>query len=207
MGKQRFLGLKAQGYVYFGGDTFVDGETIVVGTKTYELNDTEGDIVAGHVWVDRTVSTAVAIAPKFLAAVNANKPTPGVTAVVDPKAAVMIHLVADARGAAGNMTVSNTVADAPSCVTGDLIGGEAGGTQTEARGEYTVTAADILADNVIIETGLTSPRFKQVEVRTSVGVTKAHTAEVTITGSKIRMNFAGATDMVAGDVVSWECWE
>jgi len=207
MGKQRFLGLKAQGYVHFGGDTFVDGETIVVGNKTYELNDTEGDVVPGNVWVDRSTSTAVAIAPLFLAAVNANKPTPGVTAVVDPKSAVTIRLYADARGAAGNMDVSDTVADAPSCVVGDLISGEAGGTQTEARGEYVVTAVDILADNIIIETGLTSPRFTQIEIRTTAGVIKAATVEKTITGSKIRLNLAGATDPVAGDVIEWSAWE
>jgi len=207
MGKQRFLGLKARGYAYFGGTTFVDGETIVVGNKTYELRDAAAGLGAGNVWVDTSSGVAATIAAAFLAAVNANKPTPGVTASLDTKSNIMVVLVADARGAAGNMTVSNTVADAPSCVTGSLIGGEAGGTQTEARGSHVVTDADVLADNIKIPTGLTSPRFFSIATRTSTGLAKATTALVTVVGAFLDYNFAGATDPVAGDVITWEAWE
>lgn len=206
MGKQRFLGLKAKGYAYFGGTTFVDGEVCVIGNKTYEFDD-DAAVEAGNVLVDISGGTAAAIAAAFLAAVNANKPTPGVTAVIDPKSNVMVHLVADARGTGGNMAVTEDVADAASLVVGALIGGESGGTQTEARGAYTVTASDVLADNIMIPTGLTSPRFATVTTRTAAGVEKAVTAEVTISGGNIRYNFAGATDPVAGDVITWEAWE
>lgn len=206
MGKQRFLGLKAQGLIHFGGTTFLDGETIVVGNKTYELDD-DASVEAGAVLIDISDTTAAVVAAAFIAAFNLNKPTPGVTAVIDPKSNVTVHLIADARGAAGNMTVSDTVADAASCVVSSLIGGEAGGTQTEARGSHTVTASDVLADNIMIETGLTSPRFITVTTRTAAGVEKAVTAEVTVSGSKIRYNFAGATDPVATDVITWEAWE
>lgn len=207
MGKQRFLGLKARGYVYFGGTTFVDDETIVVGDKTYEAQTAEVDVTAGNVWLDISVLTASVIAANFLAAVNANKPTPGVTAVLDTKSNVMVVLVADARGAAGNMTVSDTVSDAASCVVGSLIGGEAGGTQTEARGSHVVTAADVLADNIKIPSSLTSPRFFSITTRSAAGLEKAVTALVTVVGAYLDYNFAGATDPVAGDVITWEAWE
>ncbi len=207
MGKQRFLGLKARGYVYFGGTTFVDGETVVIGNKTYEFNDAIGTLTPGYVFVDTSGGTAALIAAAFIAAVNANKPTPGVTAVADTKTAVMVVLVADARGSGGNMDVSDTVADAASCVVGDLIGGESGGTQTEARGSHTVTAADVLADNILIPTGLTSPRFFSITTRTATGLEKAVTALVTVVGGNLDYNFAGATDPIAGDVITWEAWE
>lgn len=206
MGKQRFLGNRAAGFAYFGGTTFVDGEVCVVGNKTYEFDD-DAAVEAGNVLVDISSGTAAGIAAAFLAAVNANKPTPGVTAVIDPKSNVMVHLVADARGTAGNMAVTEDVADAASLVVGALIGGESGGTQTEARGSYTVTASDVLADNIMIHTGLTSPRYVDLSVRTTAGVPKQHTAEITVSGAYIRFNFAGATDPVAGDVIFWNAWE
>lgn len=206
MGKQRFLGLKAQGFAFFGGTTFVDGEVCVIGNKTYEFDD-DAAVEAGNVLVDISSGTAALIAAAFLAAVNANKPTPGVTAVIDPKSNVMVHLIADARGVGGNMAVTEDVADAASLVVGSLAGGESGGTQTEARGSHTVVASEVTADNIMIETGLTSPRFVDVEIRTAAGVPKAHTAEITVSGSKIRINFAGATDPAATDVIFWNAWE
>lgn len=204
MGKQRFLGLKAQGLIKFASNTLLDTETITIGNKVYEW-DNNAAVTAGRVLVTIGGSATLSAAA-LLAAINANKPTPPVTAVLDAKTATIVRLVADARGIAGNMTVSETVADAGITVT-SLIGGEAGGTQTEARGEYVVLDEDVVADNIDIATGLTSPRFEQVEVVDSTGLTKAHTALVTVSGGFIRINFAGATDLVAGDKVRWSCWE
>jgi hypothetical protein len=204
VGRQRYLGAKAQGLIQFGSNTLVDGETITVGNKVFEW-DNNAAVTAGRVLVTIGGSAALSAAA-LLAAINANKPTPGVTAVLDTKSNVTVRLYADARGVAGNMTVSETITAADITVE-SLVSGEAGGTQTEARGAYTVTDEDVVADNIEIDTGLTSPRFVQVEIRSAAGVPIAHTAEVTVTSGRIRLNFAGAVDPAAGHVVSWSCWE
>ena len=46
-----------------------------------------------------------------------------------------------------------------------------------------------------------------VEIRTALGLVKVPTFTMTISGGNILLTFAGATDMVATDVVTWEAWE
>lgn len=208
MARARYKGAKAQGAIHLANNTILDGETITIGNKVYEF-DNNASVTAGRVAV--TIGGTVAdTATNLIAAINANKPSKPVTAVIDPKNASgqKINLFADQVGAAGNIALAETVADAGCTLSGaTLTGGENAGEQTVARGQYAVVAMDVTADNIMIETGLTSPRYVQVEVRSAAGVPKAHTAEVTISGSKIRLNFAGATDPAATDIVSWVAWE
>lgn len=206
MGKERFLGQKAQGLIRIGGTTILDGETATIGGKVYEF-DTPDGVAAGHVAVSIASGTAAGIAAALIAAINANKPTPGITAVVDPLDTAKIRLIADARGTAGNMAISDTVADGPSLTHHDLINGEAGGTQTEARGDYTVLADDLAGTkSVVVDTGLTSPRFVLAQVRRA-GVLVAFDGALTISGSKLCWADAGSVHLAAGDVITWLCWE
>jgi len=206
MSRVRYFGNKAQGSVYFTNNTFVDGETITIDDKVYEFDD-DAAVTAGHVLVD-IKGTAALTAAEFLAKVNANKPTHPVTAVVDSKDNLMVHLIADKAGVAGNVALAETVTDAGLVISGaTLVGGENAGTQTIARGLYTVTAKDITADHLIIETGLVSPRFFHVETRTAAGLIKDATFLATIVDSKIAIDFAGATDPIAGDTIRWEAFE
>jgi hypothetical protein len=77
-----------------------------------------------------------------------------------------------------------------------------------ARGVYTVTAIDILAGAARIPTGLNTPRFLKVEVRTSAGLKKeAITDLITIDGNDILITVAGGTHVVATDTVTWFAWE
>lgn len=208
MGRVRFWGVKAQGSIRIADfANILDGETIVIGNKTYEWDD-DASVTPGRVAVTIGASDAACIT-NLIAAINANKPTPPVTAAVDSKDANTCRLTCDKVGTSGNMALTESTVDADAVVVSGatLVGGENGGSQRDARGQYTVTDIDVSADQLVIETGLQSPRFVEVQLRTSAGVPKAHTAEVTVSGSKIVLNFAGATDPAAGDVATWEAWE
>jgi len=206
MSRVRYFGNPAQGSISFGSNTIVDGEIITIGDKIYELR-AAGSASAGHVLVG-VGGTATLTAAALVAAINANKPTVPVTASVDPITATVVRLVADAPGAAGNIALLEGVADAGVVVSGaTLVGGENAGTQTVARGKYTVTANDVTATSIVIETGLVSPRFATIETYSSTGAKKTSTGLLTISGSKLLVDFTGSTDHAATDVIVWSAWE
>lgn len=204
-GRLKFKGAKACGAIHLSGQP-ADEEIVTIGDKVFEFDD-DAAITAGRVSVTIGGSAALTAAA-LLAAINANKPTIPVTASADPVDASgsCIRLVADRVGANGNMVLTEAASNLT--VSGaTLLGGENAAIQTPARGAYTLTAIDILADNVMIETGLTSPRFAKVVCRTSAGLRKEITALVTVSGTKIQVAFAGATDPISTDVLTWEAWE
>jgi hypothetical protein len=207
MGRMRYKGNPAQGAIRFGSNTIVDEEYVSIGGKIYEFDD-DAAVTSPHVLV--TIGgSAAATAANLIAAINANKPSPGVTASADPVEAETVRLVADKVGTAGNLALVEAVSDAGITVSGaNMTGGENGGSQKVARGEYVVTALDVLAANVVIETGLASPRFIKLYTRKADGTFfETSTGVVTISGSQIRHDFAGGTDLEAGDTLSWEAYE
>jgi len=206
MARIRFFGRKAQGSVNFADNTFANGDVIVVGNVTYEFR-TSGSAAPGHVQVN-VGGSATLTAAAFLAAVNANPPTIGVTASLDPVTATVVRLYANKVGSAGNVALSITTAGSSSTVSGaTLVGGYNAGTQTEAHGSYTVTAIDVTATNVEIETGLASPVDPIVRYYKSTGEEHLSiTDKLTISGSKIEIGQAGATHLAAGDVIRWQAW-
>jgi len=210
MSRYKFFGGKAVGAIQIKDyANLVDNEVIVIGDKTYQWNDTEGDIDEGNVWLDRGagITTNALAAAEVIAKINANKPTVPVTAVIDPKDTATVHIYADGRGAAGNLEFTTDMSDSGNTIAAEsdlLADGENGGNEILHRGNYTVTAIDVLADNIMIETSLPgTPTHVFVEVRGSTGIPKYHTAKVTVSGTKIRLNFDGATDPAADDVVTW----
>lgn len=207
MGRVRYLGSVAQGAFHLANNTIVDGETFSIGGKTYEFDD-DASVSGTNVLVTIGGSAALTAAA-MIAAINANKPTPGVTASADPVDSATVRLKADDRGAAGNLALAETVSDAGFTKSGaTMTGGENGGTQTPSRGEYVVTAIDVLAGSVVIETGLQTPRFPHLYIRKADGTYAENlTGVVSISGSQIRHDFAGATDLEAGDIIEWSCWE
>ena len=89
-----------------------------------------------------------------------------------------------------------------------MTGGENAGSQTVHRGEYTVTAIDVLATNIVIPTGLTTPRYVEADVRDANGVFKGDiTGQLTVVNGEIHHGFEGATDVVATDRIIWQAWE
>lgn len=217
MGAQRYFGNRAHGVIHLSETATVadvaDGEIITIGSKIYEF-DVTGDGVSGsNVLVLATGSpTAQTLRATLLAAINANKPNIPVSAVVgfaEPALTGIIVIEADAEGIAGNMVFTTTMATGTSSIsgTGNLEYGENGSSQKEARGEWIVSDEDILAAGVQIDTGLSSPRFKQIDVITTAGVFKAWDGACTIVGRELRFDQAGTTDFIAGDKIIWQCWE
>jgi hypothetical protein len=212
MGRQRFFGNKAHGVIYISGTTaydIADGEVIVIGDKTYEWDVAGDGVTAGNVQVDISGDTSAADAIATLVGViNANKPSIPVTAAIHPGFADCAKVIADNRGAAGNLVFTTTMATGTSSITGsgNLQYGENGGSQIEARGTYTVEAEDVLATTICIDTGLASPRFADLTIRTA-GVDLAWDGALTIVGAEIRLDQAGSNDWSAADVITWTAWE
>jgi len=202
----KFKGNKAVGAINFSGQP-VDEEIVTIGDKVFEFDD-DAAVTEGNIAV--TIGgTAALTAAALIAAINANKPSIPVTAEIDSVNATpsTVRLVADRVGSNGNLVLTTDATNVTVSGAGTMLGGENASIQTPARGEYTVQDEDILADCIRIPTGLTSPRFPQAFCRTSAGVAKACTWQMTISGDDILLTFAGATDPVAGDLVGWECWE
>ncbi len=215
MGRVRFFGGKAQGAIQIADFVnLVDAETITIGTpasgseKVFEWDD-DVSVTAPNVLVTIGASDA-ASAINLRDAINANPTVPPVVAFIDPKDTGVVRLAASFRGAAGNHPLATTMTDPDNIVSGAaMTGGENGGSQIVHRGEYVVTALDVVADQLVIETGVpVTARFVEVEIRDATGLVKAHTALVTvINNNRISINFAGATDPAATDVITWQAWE
>ena len=215
MGRQRFFGNKGHGVIFIseaiGVADVVDGEVIVIGTKTYEFDD-DASVGAGNILVDMSgAPDGATVEATLVAAINANKPSVPVTAVAhpgNPAVSGCVLISADARAGAGNMVFTTTMATGTSAISGAglLEFGEDGGSQVESRVEWVVSPEDVLATMIAIETGMNSPRFADATVRTAAGVVKAWDGALTVVGSQIRLAI-GAVAWAATDVVTVTYWE
>ena len=214
MARVRFLGSKAQGSVRIGNNVgLVDAEVISIGDvlpggtgKTYEW-DTPDGVVAGNVAVVIGANAAASIV-NLRDAINATPPVPGVTAFIDPKDTATLRIETDDNGSLGNLAFVETMTDGANVISGaTLLNGESSLNQVAFRGTHIVTANDVSAGNIMISTGATTPRFKLVQVVTSVGANKAVDSLVTVSAGRLRLDFQGGTDPVAGDEVNWLIWE
>lgn len=207
MGRVRFFGIKSNGAIHLANNVLVDGETVTIGDRVYEWDD-NASVTAPNILV--TIGgSAAASAANLIAAINANKPTVPITATVDPVSTVTIRLAGDAQGAAGNLALAETVVDAGLTLSGALMtDGENAGSQTVHRGEYIITAIDVLAANAVIPTGLTTPRHVEADLRDTNGVFREDiTGQLTVVSGEIHHGFEGVTDLVAGDRIIWQAWE
>lgn len=205
-GRLKFKGNKATGSIHLSGQP-ADTGIVTIGDKVYEF-DSNATVTAGRITVTIGGSAALTAAA-LIAAINANKPTIPVTASADPVDASgsRVILTADRVGSNGNMVLTEAATNLTVSGAGTMLGGENGAIQTPARGSYIVEDEDILADCIKIPTGLTSPRFPTVQCLTTAGLVKVPTWLLTISGEFILLTFAGATDPVATDVITWEAWE
>lgn len=213
MGRVKFLGLKAVGAIRLNANP-ADGETVTVGPvpavggvtgKRFEF-DNNALITVGNVSV--TIGGTAALSAIALRdAINANQPTPvGVVAELDPIDVQTVRLYGSQPGAAGNLALVGTGA-AIDVSGAAMTGGENSGNQTLHRGEHVVTALDVAAGNIMIDTGLAGPRFMQVDCFTATGLQKLLTSLTTFNGPRIQLDFDGVTNPVAGDKISWTAYE
>lgn len=209
MGQVRYLGRKAVGTVRIGDVTkLASGQLQVLGDKTFEWR-TSGSAAAGHVGVVVGVDEATC-ATNLAAAINANKPTQGCTAVVDPVDNKVVRIAADAPGSAGNLALTNTVGDA-SYVNGaaTLLGGDNGGKQFVEEGVYVVQAVDVTATNIMIPLEVTNPRNLVCQYRKSTGEEHLSITDKAVISTVGGVTFlkifqAGATHLGSGDEVHYQ---
>ncbi len=209
MGRVRNFGNKAQGMLYFGGaNPTVDDDAVTIGVSVFRIVTAEGDEGAGEIPVVKGVAVANTVAA-LLAAINANPPAPGIVASADPVATTLgIRLIAENPGENGNVDLVVEMTDVLNIGSDDtLVGGVNPGNRTLHSGEYVVTDADVAAASVVIETGLAAPINVQAEVRRSGDLVEALTNLQTVSGSKIKYDATGGTDLAAGDKISWSAWE
>lgn len=213
MGRQRFFGNKAHGVIFIsGGAAFdiLDTEVIVIGNKTYEWDVAGDGVVGGNVAVDISGDTSAADAIATLVGViNGDKPQTPVTAAIHPLNADCAKIISDNRGAAGNQIFTTDMGTGTSSIsgTGLMQYGENGGSQTEQRNDYTVEFEDISALGVVIDTGAQTPRFPNIEVRSSAGAPIAWDGKVVVVGTELHLDQTGAVDLSEGDVITWGSWE
>jgi hypothetical protein len=204
MGRTRYFGGKALVTTIQISDfaALVNTDTITIGDKIYEF----GAGTPGRVQVAIGGSDALTIAALIIA-INANKPTVACTAIVDATNTDYCHVIADARGAAGNLVCAEAMTGATNIISHVLgVGGENGGNQILHRGSYAVTAPDVTATAFRVPTGLASPAHFLFQVRRA-GVQIYVTDAVTVVGGDLVYTFVGATHAAAADVFAWQAWE
>ena len=216
MGRQRYFGNRAQGVIFISETAsvadVVDGEIITIGNKVFEFDD-DAVVSGSNVLVDMSGSpTAAAVRATLIAAINANKPSIPVSAVVgfaEPALTGCIIIQADAEGDAGHIVFTTTMITGTSAIDGLglLQGGENGSSQKEWRACRIVEDEDVLVAGLQFDTGLDSPRFATAVVRDANGVEIAWDGELTRVGREVRMDNGGSVDWAAGHEVVVQCWE
>lgn len=197
-----FPGENAVGVIDFNG-VFEAASTITVGGTVY----TEADTADAPNGVFTNGASAANSATSFAAAVNddTRAASVGITAVVSD-AGDSVVLFADQPGTAGNYAVTTT--SAANATVEDMKSGRDPARKRIMGGNYTVTDQDVLADEINI--GLPfAPSGFVVNLRTSTGLADASTFLATLetTPNRLLLNFAGATDPVAGDIVHYVVFE
>ena len=140
--------VQASGILTFTGVS-VDEDIVTIGTDVYEINDVEGEITAGRIWVDLGDASAAVVVAALVAAVNASA-TEAVTAVNGDGDTV--EIVADVAGVAGNAIVTTTDVTNASWAAAVLengVDGTVGDAATVIVGSlglYVAKAANTIAD-------------------------------------------------------------
>lgn len=175
---------------------------VTIGGVVY-LEADAADAPAG-VWTNG--ATAANSATSLAAAINgdtrSNKP-PVSAFVSDVGDSVIV--VADEPGSAGELAI--TTDSAANATVENMHGSEDNARFEMAMTQYVVTDQDVLADEINLPLSFTPTGFI-VDLLTTAGVTDPATFAATIEASpdRLRLNFAGATDPVAGDIVCAIVW-
>lgn len=201
-----FNGLNAVGVVDFSG-TGEAGMAVTINGVAYTEADT-ADAEDG-VWTNG--ASAANSATSLAAAINGDirYGKPDVAAVVSDEGNSVV-LLATRPGSEFNYTV--TTDSEANCTVENMHGGVDAGRRKVAMVDYVVTAQDVKADECNIVLPFDASGFV-VNARTTAGVNDAHTAAVTLIAAsdgvpaRLRYNFAGATDAIAGDVIHAVIWE
>jgi hypothetical protein len=207
MGLLGFDGNRAYGAGRIGNHAgLADGEEIELGGRVYEW-DSGGGVADGNVAVEIGANAQEDV-ENLVEAINANPPEgKPVTAYVDPIEPTVFRIETDGEGARGNMSFTTTMADPANvidAVDDKLRGGEDGISQQLRRGSYVVSSIDAGAGSLMIPTGVQNPRHLRVDVWAANGRRKTElTTKWSIDQARIKGDWDGAENPVAGDRVEW----
>lgn len=207
MGRVRDAGNKSYGAVRIGDHAnLLDGETITIGDplnggKVFEWDD-DAAVTSGNILVDIGANAAAAI-DNLKAAINAQL-AGKVVAYDDPVETETLRLEAANEGALGNLAFETTMLDSDNIIAAvddALAGGANDLNMARAPLTYTVTALDVLAENLMIPTPFLAPVLGAWRACSSTDVPKYITDIVKVVGTRIQISKNGATNLAEGDKV------
>ena len=178
-----------------------DGETVTIGGEVYEIDTAAapGAITAGNIRVDCNAGVTPTIASAALvAAINANTRL-GLTAVAISVNEVLVFTNND--NAPIGVACSETLAGANNAwAAGAFYGGEASGVRGLRAAQRAPNAQEVALGNMHFVFPFTVVAAL-VQVRNSTGASKAWDGVTTVSGARVTLDNAGATDWAATDTV------
>ena len=178
-----------------------DGETITIGSEVYEI-DTAADpgaITAGNIRVNCNAGVTPTIASAaIVAAINANTKL-GLTAVAISVNEVLVLTNSDAS--ALTLPCSETLAGANNAwAAAAFYGGQLAKPQGVSLAQRAPNATEVAIGNLHFVFPF-AVGAAMAQVRSSTGASKAWDGVLTISGSRVTLDNAGATDWAATDTV------
>src|SRR3954468_1148150 len=178
-----------------------DAETITIGSEVYEIDTAAapGAIAAGNIRVDCNAGVTPTIASAaIVAAINANTKY-GLTAVAISVNEVLVFGNSDSSPIA--LPCSETLAGANNAwAVAAFYGGEASGIRGLRAAQRSPNAQEVAIGNMHFVFPF-AVLAVLVQVRSSTGAAKAWDGVTTISGARVSLDNAGATDWAATDNV------
>jgi hypothetical protein len=129
-----------------------------------------------------------------------------VAAYVDPISTAVARIEATGVGTSGNMTFTTTMSDSDNKIDAAsslMRHGVKASLKHEASGRYTVSGQDVTAGCIMIPTPLASPKIESIQVWSAAGLLRATTTLWTVSTTRLKGDFDGATNPASTDIVAW----
>ena len=179
-----------------------DAETITLGSEVYEIDTAAapGAITAGNIRVDCNAGVTPAIASAaIVAAINANTRN-GLTAVAISANEILVFANSDSSPI--TLPCAETLAGANNAwAAANFYGGEASGVRGLRAAQRSPNAQEVAIGNMHFMFPF-AVNAALIQIRTSTGASKAWDGVTTISGARVSLDNAGATDWAATDVVA-----
>jgi len=199
MSRYLFPGTKARASVFASGQPSND-EVAVVLDRNFKFK-TVLTPAAFEVLIGGTAADTIA---NLIAAINDSdqNPSVGIDAVLDNVSTVTMHLFGNSVGAKPNGEVVDFSAVTNMSASTNMVGGREKDVIVREPISYTVTANDVLANNIRLRTAHAAPVIYSVLWFNAAGLQR-HDIDSTVStvDSDVAIVFSGAADPVAGDIL------
>jgi hypothetical protein len=179
-----------------------DTETITIGNEVYEIDTAAnpGAITAGRIRVNCNAGVTPTIASAaIVAAINANTQQ-GIVAVAISVNEILIHTRDNVE--ARLLACTETLAGANNAwAAAAMYGGGAEGVKGVRLIQRAANAQEVSIGNAHFVFGF-PVNHVTANVRTAAGVAKAWDGAITVTGNRVKLDNAGASDWAATDILT-----